>query len=229
MESPRPSDFPELTFEETRVLGCLLEKERTTPEYYPLTQNSLASACNQKSSRDPVTEFDDGVVDQALDGLREKGLVMRVAVAGSRVPKYKHTIADILPDLDDGTTAVLCVLLLRGQQTAGEIKTRTERMHHFEELTHAQTAVDALIEQGLAKEVPAGGGRRVTTYVQLLGAMADGRAAEAPVEVAAVPETASESLPAAPDGDLAAEVEILRDELKKLRADFEEFRMKFED
>ncbi|MEM0896199.1 MAG: YceH family protein [Verrucomicrobiota bacterium] len=228
MEKDSPAFEPTLTFEETRVLGCLLEKERTTPEYYPLTQNSLASACNQKSSRDPVTSFDDDVVGHALDGLREKGLVMRVAVAGSRVPKFKHTVADVLHDLDDGTTAVLCVLLLRGQQTTGELKSRTERMHHFEELTHAQTAVDALIEQGLAREVPAGGGRRVTTFVQLLGAMADGPAVEGPADTAPALQAVTPSPSSVPDTQLAGEVERLREELRKLRADFEDFRMKFE-
>lgn len=211
-----------LTFEETRVLGSLLEKERTTPDYYPMTQNSLASASNQKSSRHPVTEFDDDVIEEALDGLRAGGLVMRLAVAGSRVPKYKHLIEEALPDLDDGTRAILCVLLLRGQQTAGELKTRTERLHHFAELTHAQTAIDALIEQGLALEVPAGGGHRVVTYVHLLG---DAPEMEGSISA---PGSPSVSIPAATRRDLAAEVETLKEQLNSLRSEFEDFRAKFE-
>ncbi len=216
----------QLTFEETRVLGCLLEKERTTPEYYPLTLNSLTSASNQKSSRHPVTEFDDDVITEALDGLRGKGLVMQVAVAGSRVPKFKHLVDDVLPDLDDGTRAILCVLMLRGQQTAGELKTRTERLHSFAELAHAQTAIDALIEQGLARMVPAGGGRRAITFIHLL--------CDAPEEDSVVPEPAPESPPVAAEsppsqsGEPASEIKELKEELAALRAEFEAFKAKFE-
>jgi uncharacterized protein YceH (UPF0502 family) len=177
-----------LTFEEGRVLGCLIEKAMTTPDLYPLTMNSLFSACNQKSNRDPVVEFEDDVIESALDGLRAKGLCTRVAVAGARVPKYRHTMGRAFPmyldpdKMEVATTdeaeklsrrriAMLGVLLLRGQQTLGELRTRTERMYHFADLDAAQRTLDDLAScplQPLVEYIPAGGGRRVPTFIQLL-------------------------------------------------------------
>lgn len=182
------SEVLTLTFEEGRVLGCLIEKAMTTPEYYPLTMNALFAACNQKSNRDPVVEFDDDVIEMALDGLRAKSLCSRVAVAGARVPKYRHTLGRALPmffdpdkmevattdeaeKLSRRRTAVLGVLLLRGQQTLGEVRTRTERMYHFADLESTQATLDDLAscpDQPLAKYIPAGGGRRAPTFIQLL-------------------------------------------------------------
>lgn len=177
-----------LTFQEGRVLGCLIEKAMTTPDLYPLTMNSLFAACNQKSNRDPVVEFEDDVIETALDGLRAKSLCTRVAVAGARVPKYRHTMGRAFPmfldpdKMEVATTdeaeklsrrriAVLGVLLLRGQQTLGELRTRTERMYHFADLDAVQRTLDDLADcpaQPLVKYVPAGGGRRVPTVIQLL-------------------------------------------------------------
>ena len=176
----------ELTFEEGRVLGSLIEKAMTTPDHYPLTMNALFSACNQKSNRDPVVEFGDDVIEAALDGLRAKSLCSRVAVAGARVPKYRHTLDRGFPmfldpdKMEVATTdeaeklsrrriAVLGVLLLRGQQTLGELRTRTERMYHFADLDAVQSTLDDLAScpsQSLAAYIPAGGGRRVATFVQ---------------------------------------------------------------
>lgn len=122
--------FPLLSAPEVRVLGCLLEKSETTPDAYPLTLNSLLLACNQKSNRDPVVEYDEDLVIEALDDLRKKGFVFRVDVAGSRVAKFRHNIDELL-GLSRGSKALLSVLLLRGAQTLGELRTRSERMHSF--------------------------------------------------------------------------------------------------
>ena len=177
-----------LSFEEGRVLGCLIEKAMTTPDHYPLTLNSLFSACNQKSNRDPVVEFDEEQISNALDTLRLKECCTRVAAAGARVPKYRHTLTRAFPmfldtdKMEVATTdeaeklsrrriAVLGVLLLRGQQTLGEIRTRTERMYHFGDLDSVQATLDDLAScpaQTLVKHLPAGGGRRVPTFIQLL-------------------------------------------------------------
>src|SRR5690349_3508526 len=131
---------------EIRVLGCLLEKEMTTPEYYPLTLNALVNACNQKSSRDPVVSFDEPTVVQALDGLREKKLARMVSGPDSRVAKYRQVFTDsanlTLPEL-----ALLCVLMLRGPQTAGELRGRTERMHRFQDFAEVESTLRRLAER----------------------------------------------------------------------------------
>jgi len=165
--------FPELqlTFIEGRVLGCLLEKEATTPAYYPLTLNSLQAACNQSSNRNPVTQLEESAIEKALVGLRLKGLAVQLHAAGARSLKYKHTLPQIL-DLDAAQTAVLTVLLLRGTQTAGEIKQRCERMHDFESIEAVEESLRWFIEypQGpLVVRHPSGAGRRVETYAHLLG------------------------------------------------------------
>src|SRR6187431_811849 len=118
-----------LTFAEARVLGCLLEKESTTPDNYPLSLTALTAACNQKSNRAPVVEWDEPAVEEAMAGLRRKHLGAMINIAGARVPKYKHTIDQVLGGLDGAMRAVLCELLLRNVQTVAELRTRTERMH----------------------------------------------------------------------------------------------------
>lgn len=186
-ESPR--HFPEiqLTFVESRVLGCLLEKESTTPAYYPLTLNSLQAACNQTSNRQSVTQLEERLIEKALFGLREKGLVLKVNAAGSRSPKYKHILDQIL-DLDPAQRATLTVLLLRGVQTSGEIKQRCERMHEFKSLEEVDQALEWFIDYPhgpLVVRNPAGGGRRVETCAHLLcGAV--------PENARALPEAAAE-------------------------------------
>ncbi len=170
-EGESSSQLPQLTFAETRVLGCLLEKEATTPEYYPLTPNALHSACNQSSNREPVTDLGTDEVDEAMEGLRYKKLGMLVHQSGARVPKCKHTIENKFPYMTDGQRAILCVLLLRGQQTVGELRQRTERMHPFADIERCQVVLDQLAEytpEPVVKLIPAGGGRRVATYVHLL-------------------------------------------------------------
>lgn len=130
---------------EIRILGCLVEKELTTPEYYPLSLNSLANACNQKSNRNPVVSYDEAMVQQGLEGLQSKGLVRRTATAGSRVDKYMHTILDRF-DLSKQEMAVLCELMLRGPQTAGELRSRAERMSPFESLDTVEETLRGLME-----------------------------------------------------------------------------------
>jgi len=128
---------------EVRVLGALVEKEITTPEYYPLTLNALVNACNQKSSREPVVNYGEDTVSQALTLLRNKGLSLRITGAGHRVEKYGHTLGEKL-NLGRREVALLCVLMLRGPQTVGELRGRTERMHNFEDLEEVERCLEAL-------------------------------------------------------------------------------------
>jgi uncharacterized protein YceH (UPF0502 family) len=128
---------------EIRVLGALIEKDITTPEYYPLTVNSLQNACNQKSSRDPVVQFDEQTVEQALQMLQNKHLVVRISGTGHRVEKWGHRLGETL-NLGRREMALLCVLMLRGPQTVGELRGRTERMHEFNDLDEVERVLETL-------------------------------------------------------------------------------------
>ncbi len=154
---------------EARVLGSLIEKDITTPDYYPLSLNALISACNQKSNREPVMELDDDAVRSALESLNQKRLAGPTSSAESRVPKYEHRLQEVF-NLDRRETAVLCVLLLRGPQTPGELRGRTERMYRFEELADVQSALQHLIERDppLVKVLPRQPGTKESRYVHLL-------------------------------------------------------------
>ncbi len=147
---------------EVRVLGALIEKDITTPEYYPLTVNSLQNACNQKSSRDPVVQFDEQTVEQALELLKTKHLVVRISGAGHRVEKFGHRLGETL-NLGRREMALLCVLMLRGPQTVGELRGRTERMHDFNDLDEVERVLEILEKQELVARVSRG------RWVQLLG------------------------------------------------------------
>ena len=147
---------------EIRVLGALIEKDITTPEYYPLTVNSLQNACNQKSSRDPVVQFDEQTVEQALETLKNKHLVIRISGAGHRVEKFGHRLGETL-NLGRREMALLCVLMLRGPQTVGELRGRTERMHGFNDLDEVERVLETLEKS----ELVAGASRG--RWVQLLG------------------------------------------------------------
>ncbi|MEM9079431.1 MAG: YceH family protein [Verrucomicrobiota bacterium] len=162
--------FPELqlTPVSARVLGCLLEKETTTPDHYPLTLNSLISACNQSSSRHPVTNYTSDQVEEALQALSADYLVTKVL--GGRAPKFEHNLPDVL-DLTDAERAILTVLLLRGTQTTGELKQRTDRLHTFHDLAEIEEILTGFIEYPhgpLVERIPSGGGRRVETFRHLL-------------------------------------------------------------
>src|SRR5678815_4307059 len=130
----------ELTAVETRVLGCLLEKERITPENYPLSLHSLAAACNQSTNREPVVSYDEKTVEAALDGLRGKKLATMIWAAGARVQKFRHNFLDFY-SLNPGDIALLCVLLLRGAQTPGELRARAERLHRFENVEEVELSL----------------------------------------------------------------------------------------
>lgn len=212
-----------LTFAEARVLGCLWEKEATTPDYYPMTLNGLQTACNQKSNRDPVSEFDEATVERAVEGLREKHLAAKVHLAGSRSPKYKHTAERVL-NLDPAQRAVLTVLLLRGVQTSGELNPRTERLHKFSGTPAVEHVLGTLIDfpaGALVRRFPAGSGRRVETFAHLLSGEPSpltGGVAAASAEQIVLEEEASWRR------KLEDEVSSLRREVEELRSALDEFR-----
>ncbi len=135
----------DLSAPEGRVLGCLLEKQRTTPEQYPLTLNALRLACNQSTNRDPVTDYDEGTVREAAQSLGRRRLARFTSGHGGRVAKYRHLLKEE-PGLSDDELAVLCVMLLRGPQTPGELKARTERLHPFEGLAAVEATIDRLVD-----------------------------------------------------------------------------------
>ncbi len=158
-----------LTESEARVLGALIEKDITTPEYYPLSLNALVNACNQKSNRDPVMQLDENTVRDALAGLQEHRLSGPAGGADSRVAKYEHRTQEVF-NFTRAEVAVLCVLLLRGPQTPGELRGRTERMHHFETLDDVQSALQKLMQRQppLAKVLPRQPGTKESRYAHLL-------------------------------------------------------------
>jgi uncharacterized protein YceH (UPF0502 family) len=192
---------------EVRVLGALVEKEITTPEYYPLTLNALVNACNQKSSREPVVNYEEDTVSQALTLLRNKGLGLRITGAGHRVEKYGHTLGEKL-NLGRREMALLCVLMLRGPQTVGELRGRAERMHVFEDLEEVERCLEALADRDpdpLVTRMPRG------RWAHLLSG--------APEDVAeAAPEKAG----------LEQRVSTLEREVEQLKQQLEGFRKQFE-
>jgi len=203
---------------QTRVLGCLLEKQRTTPDAYPLSLNALRLACNQATNRDPVVDYDEETVRDALHRLERRGLVRLASGAGSRASKFRHLLAERLP-MDRAEEAVMCVLMLRGPQTPGELKQRGERMHPFEGLAELHATLAQLIERGLAERLPRRPGQKEERYRELLGEE-PGDGGEAPGEpslrLPAPEERAAQN--GAVAGDLAARVARLEREVSELRA-----------
>jgi uncharacterized protein YceH (UPF0502 family) len=189
---------------EIRVLGCLMEKQRTTPDAYPLSLNALRLACNQATNRDPVVEYDDATIRAALHQLGRRRWT-RLAGAGTRTAKYRHLLDDALP-LDRGEHAVMCVLMLRGPQTPGELKQRSERMHAFGDLAALRVTLDRLIDRGLVRRLDRRPGHKEERYLQLLGdpdadeprspAPANPATAASPVRPWAADHTAPSSVPA---------------------------------
>jgi hypothetical protein len=155
-----------LSASEVRVLGCLLEKQRTTPDQYPLSLNALRLACNQSTNREPVVDYDEATVRDALHRLERRRLVR--FTSGSRTAKYRHLLEEVLP-LDDGERAVLVVLMLRGAQTPGELKQRTERMHASADLAGVHETLERLIERELVRRLDRRPGQKEERYAQLLG------------------------------------------------------------
>ncbi len=153
---------------ELRVLGCLIEKQRTTPDAYPLTLNSLRLACNQSTNRDPVVAYDERTVVAALERLHRRGWTRMASGAGSRARKYRHLLDRAL-ELGEPELAVLCALMLRGSQTPGELKQRTERLHPFADLAAVEAALEVLIGRELVARLDRRPGQKEQRYVQLLG------------------------------------------------------------
>lgn len=206
---------------EVRVLGCLIEKERITPDNYPLSLNALVNACNQSTARDPVMSLGDREVEECLDSLRRKKLATVIFGAGSRVQKYRHNLLDLY-HLDDRQVALLCTLLLRGPQTAGELRGRSERMAGFSSLTEVEQTLDALSagNEPLARLLPARPGQKERRFVQLLSGE--------PVLVEEEGPVSDEPPRASRLEALAEEVRGLREELAAMREEFERFKRQFE-
>jgi uncharacterized protein len=210
-----------LTEAETRVLGSLVEKEITTPEYYPLSLNALINACNQKSNREPVMELSENEVRDALDSLNAKGLAGARSTAESRVTKYEHRLQEVF-NFGRRETAVLCVLLLRGAQTPGELRGRTERMYRFSELDEVQSTLQHLIQRDppLVKMLPRQPGTKESRYVHLLAGDVEGWEPPAAASASAAEAERIARL----EGELAG----LRAEVDDLKQRFADFRKQFE-
>ena len=214
-----------LTDNEARVLGSLVEKDITTPDYYPLTLNALVNACNQKSNRDPVMSVNDELVRQALYSLNQKGLAGTASTADSRVPKYEHRMQEAF-NFTRPETAVMCVLMLRGPQTPGELRGRTERMHRFEDLTDVQSTLQKLMtrEEPLVKMLPRQPGTKEARYAHLLcGVKAEWDSPPAPVDVRTEPRADDERILR-----LEESVEALKKDVAELKVELAGFRKQFE-
>jgi uncharacterized protein YceH (UPF0502 family) len=238
----------DLSAPEIRVLGCLLEKQRTTPDAYPLSLNALRLACNQATNRDPVTEYDEAVIRDALHRLSRRRWARLASGAGSRAPKYRHLLDEAL-GLPEDELAVLCVLMLRGPQTPGELKQRTERLHPLADLSAVLDALDRLIGRELAERLPRRPGQKEERYTHLLGdddaepraaapvvpvpARADAGFEDAAAPAAASPAAAVPAAPAVPSPVAAPpaaaptpdpRVARLEDEVAALRSDLDALR-----
>jgi uncharacterized protein YceH (UPF0502 family) len=215
----------ELNENEARVLGALLEKEITTPDYYPLSLNSLINACNQKSNREPVMNLDEDAVRGALRTLHDNSLARSVSAADSRVTKYEHRLQEAF-NFDRREAALFCELLLRGPQTPGELRTRAERMHRFDDLSEAQSALQRLMnrEPPLVKVVARQPGTKESRYMHLLSGDAQpvtsavGREVPAALERGKMDELSS----------LSSEMAELRRDVAELKQQFAAFRKQFE-
>jgi len=232
----------QLTAVEQRVIGCLIEKERATPQNYPLTLNALRLACNQSSNRDPVVDYDDHEIDQALSSLREQGLTRIVYSTSNRAAKYRHVLDEAL-HVGDDELAVLAVLLLRGPQTLGEIKGRTERLFVFSDLGHVQATLDRLAARddgAFVRRLDRRPGQKDARYIHLLGSVAESTFASPESSDRWVDEPSDEpdrprvedARPVTGDGrviaELVDEVARLRSEVDELARRFVEFRAQFD-
>jgi uncharacterized protein YceH (UPF0502 family) len=210
----------ELSATQVRVLGSLIEKDITTPDYYPLSLNALVNACNQKNNRDPVMELDENQVREALSSLQEKRLAGPASSADSRVTKYEHRLQEVF-NFDRREIALICVLLLRGAQTPGELRGRAERMYHFETLDDVQSTLQKLTERqpALVRVLPRQPGTKESRYIHLFSP-------------SGIPETTTTEEPTTSQASrssheqritsLEANVSSLRSELEDLRRQFAE-------
>ncbi|MDM8522025.1 YceH family protein [Desulfococcaceae bacterium HSG8] len=216
-----------LNFVEARVLGSLIEKELTTPDYYPLTLNALTNACNQKSNRDPVMGLDEKTVVRALDTLREKKFAWQVKTIGSRVPKYEQSIKNAAP-FSPQEIGILCVLLLRGPQTLGELRSRTARLYNFSDLSEVEATLRELEDRKegpFVVKLPRQIGRKERRYTHLFcGEVTVDDEEESPTEAARLEVQAENERIT----ELEQEVTAIRAELDELKKQFAEFARQFE-
>ncbi len=212
---------------EVRILGCLIEKEITTPDYYPLTLNSLVNACNQKSNRSPVVSYEETSVVRGLDGLHEKGFSEKIYKSDSRVPKYRHLFTGKF-NLSRREVAVLCLLMLRGPQTTGEIRGRSDRMYKFAGLNEVEEVLNGLMdkEQSMLLKLPRQIGRKESRYMHLLSGKSGIEESEShvPEEVATLKVRAEDKRIARLEDELAA----LRREFNELKQEFSDLKSEFE-
>jgi uncharacterized protein YceH (UPF0502 family) len=208
---------------EVRILGSLIEKQITTPEYYPLSLNALTAACNQKSNREPVVAYDEDTVERGMDRLREKKLGWVIKKADSRVLRYGHIMPEVM-HLEPDEAAVMCALMLRGPLTLGEIRGCTGRLYNFEDLTQVEAALQKLAGNDLGPLVlrlPRQVGRKEARYAHLLSG-------DIKVEEYEAAATLREEPMSPTKADLETEIETLRSELGQLRSEFEAFKKQFE-
>jgi len=216
----------DLSAVETRILGSLLEKERITPENYPLSLNSLIAACSQTTSRDPVVAYDERMIEAGLQSLRDQGLATVIFGAGSRVQKYRHNLGDHF-NLERREMAILTVLMLRGPQTPGELRSRTERLFMFGKVEEVEACLESLCagESPLVRMLPARPGQKERRFVQLISGE------PAPEDFPAVP-SGIEASPADPRPSridaLENEIASLKTEVQRLREEFSAFRAQFQ-
>jgi len=212
---------------EIRVLGCLIEKQRTTPDAYPLTLNSLRLACNQSTNRDPVVEYDESTIRAALERLGRRKWTTLASWSNRRAMKYRHTFDSAL-GLSDAEIALLCVLMLRGPQTPGELKQRSDRLHAFAGLDALEGTLRGLIDRDLVARLPRRPGQREERYTQLVGGTSEPVEAELSVEprepTLAPPEASPAALADPPTDGLERRVARLEDELAALRSDLRALR-----
>jgi len=208
---------------EVRVLGCLMEKETATPSYYPLSLNALTGACNQKSNRNPVVTYDEETVVHALNGLRERKLAQQSNV--SRVPKYEQIFSRALK-LIPPEGAIICILLVRGPQTAGEIRGRTERLYAFPSLDEVQETIASLEDMELITRLPRQPGRKEARYAHLLS----GEPQETFTETVSRPEAATVTVRKENEriGKLQEQIDELHQEIQRLRQEFVAFKSQFD-
>ena len=208
-----------------RVLGCLIEKQRTTPDQYPLSLNALRLACNQATNRDPVVEYDEATIRSALDGLSRMGWTRLATSSGSRVARFEQRLDESLT-LTPSQLGILAVLMLRGPQTVGELRTRSERLYPFSTLDDVERTLTVLAERELVQRQPRRPGQKEDRFAQLLGGDDDAPAPSGEEEayVAVDPQPPADRLAELEErvGALAAELELLRNEVRTMRGDLRE-------
>lgn len=219
LDYPRAVHIDDLTPAEQRVFGCLIEKRFTTPDQYPLTLNALRLACNQSTNRDPIVDYDETTVRDAAQRLSKYGVARLASGHSSRATKYRHLAEEAL-SLSQEQLALICVLLLRGPQTPGELKGRTERMVRFDSPAAVEEVLGELIERGYVQRLERQPGQKEERFVQLLGGRVEGGRIEAPTPAAlGTPAEGHFPSPAAGDSDVEARLAALEREVAELRAE----------